>query len=87
MQAALRITTRVLPGHRVEIVAPELIDGEAVEVFVVMPEAAHKPESEPAAPAQSLMEFLDALPPGPRSAPTWEEIEHTLQEERNAWDR
>jgi len=87
MQTALRITTRVLPGHRVEIVAPELTDGEAVEVFVVMPEAAVPPERKPAVPAQSLMDFLDALPPGPRSAPTWEEIEHTLQEERNAWDR
>ncbi len=87
MQTALRITTRVLPGHRVEIVAPELTDGDAVEVFVVMPEAADVPESEPAVPAQSLMEFLDTLPSGPRSAPTWEEIERTLQEERNAWDR
>lgn len=25
MQTALRVTTRVLPGHRVEIVAPALI--------------------------------------------------------------
>lgn len=87
MQTALRITTRVLPGHRVEIVAPELTDGEAVEVFVVMPEAARRPKSEPAVPTQSLMDFLDALPPGPRSAPTWAEIEHSLQEERAAWGR
>ena len=34
MRPALRVTTRVLPGHRVEIVAPELTDGEAVEVVV-----------------------------------------------------
>ena len=38
-------------------------------------------------PLRSVLEFLDALPPGPRSAPTWDEIERRFQEERNAWDR
>ncbi len=85
MQSALRVTTRVLPGNRVEIVAPELTEGDAVEVFVVMPEA--PPQSEPNAPRQSLMEFLQSLPPGPRSAATWEEIERSLQEDRDSWDR
>jgi len=82
MQTALRVTTRVLPGHRLEIVAPELTDGDAVEVFVVMDRPA-----ETAAQPLSLMEFLDSLPPGPRSAPTWEEIERNLQEDRDSWDR
>lgn len=85
MQTALRVTTRVLPGHRVEIVAPELPDGEAVDVFVVMPAPVRS--TEPVTRTTSLMEFLDALPPGPRSAPTWEEIERNLQEDRNSWDR
>ena len=85
MQAALRVTTRVLPGHRVEIVAPELTDGEAVEVFVVMPNISYTVA--PARSAPSLMEFLDSLPPGPQSAPTWEEIERNLQEDRDSWDR
>jgi hypothetical protein len=26
------------------------------------------------------------LPPGPRSARTWDEIERQFQEERDAWD-
>ena len=30
---------RVLPGHRVEIVAPELPVGEMVEVFLVLSDA------------------------------------------------
>jgi hypothetical protein len=30
---------------------------------------------------------LDSLPPGPRSAPTWDEIERQFREERGAWDR
>ncbi len=85
MQTALRVTTQVLPGHRLEIVAPELAEGEAVEVFVVMEDATHPPV--PVTARGSLLEFLDALPPGPRSAPTWEEIERNLQEDRDSWDR
>lgn len=85
MQTALRVTTRVLPGHRVEIVAPELPDGEAVDVFVVMPTPLQS--TKPARTTVSLMEFLDSLPPGPRSAATWEEVESNLQEDRNSWDR
>ena len=84
MQTALRVTTHLLPGHRVEIVAPELPDGEAVDVFVVRPPAQ---STEAVTKTTSLMEFLDSLPPGPRSAPTWEEIERNLQEDRNSWDR
>ena len=38
-------------------------------------------------PRRSVLEFLDALPPGPRSPPTWDEIERRFQEERDAWDR
>jgi hypothetical protein len=38
-------------------------------------------------PRRSVLEFLDALPPGPRSAPSWDEIERQFQEERDAWDR
>lgn len=85
MQAALRVTTRVLPGNRVEIVAPELTEGDAVEVFVVMPEAAAKPQPEAEKP-DSIWELIQSLPPGPRSASTWEEIERSLQEDRASWD-
>ncbi len=85
MQTALKVTTHVLPGHRVEIVAPELAEEKSVEVFVVMPEAA--PAALTATTRMSLLEFLDSLPPGPRSAPTWEEIERDLQEDRNSWNR
>jgi len=40
MQSALRLETTVLPGHRVEITAPELPEGATVEVIVVLPETA-----------------------------------------------
>jgi hypothetical protein len=75
MQTALRLETTVLPGHCLEITAPELPEGATVEVLVVLPE-------KPAAARPSMLEFLATLPPGPRASPTWEEYERHLQEEK-----
>lgn len=80
MQTALRLEATVLPGHRLEISAPELPEGARVEVIVVLPE---KPQPRFA----SALEFLDSLPPGPRAFPTWEEYEKHLREEKEAWER
>lgn len=80
MQSALRLETTVLPGHRLEVSAPELPEGAKVEVIVVLPE-----KVEPR--FQSALEFLESLPPGPRAFPTWEEYERHLREEKNAWER
>ncbi len=80
MQTALRMETTVLPGHRLEISAPELPEGTKVEVIVVLPE---KPRPQFA----SALEFLESLPPGPRAFPTWEEYERHLREEKDAWER
>jgi hypothetical protein len=41
-QAAIRVKTRVLAGNRIEVSAPELIEGE--EVYVALPGPRH-PES------------------------------------------
>lgn len=80
MQAALKLKTRVLPGNRVEFAAPELPEGVEVEVFVALPET-------PAPTPGGVLDFLNSLPPGPRSAATWEEVERNFQEERNSWER
>lgn len=80
MQAALRLETTVLPGHRLEISVPELSEGTKVEVIVVLPE---KPQPH----RISMLEFVESLPPGPRAFPTWEEYEEHLQEEKDAWER
>jgi len=80
MQAALRMETTILPGHRLEISAPELPEGAKVEVIVVLP---GKPEPQ----FGSALEFLESLPPGPRAFKTWEEYEQHLREERDSWDR
>jgi hypothetical protein len=80
MQTALRLETTILPGHRLEVSAPELPEGVKVEVIIVMPK---KPEPH----FGSALEFLESLPPGPRAFPTWEEYERFLREEKNAWER
>ena len=36
MQPALHLTTKVLPGNKIEISAPELLVGNTVEVFVIL---------------------------------------------------
>lgn len=82
MQAALRLTARVQAGHKLEINSPELPEGEEVDIFVVLPTT---PKS--GSGKQFLMDFLASLPPGPRSASTWEEIERNLQQDRDSWDR
>ena len=80
MQSALRLETTVLPGHRLEVGAPELPEGVKVEVIVVLP-------AQPESRRISMLEFVESLPPGPRAFPTWEEYERHLQEEKNAWER
>ena len=80
MQTALRMETIVLPGHRIEISAPELPEGCMVEVIVVLPEVG-------AVSRTSMVELLKTLPPGPRAFDTWEEYERLLEEEKNSWDR
>ena len=80
MQAALRIETTVLPGHRLEISAPELPEGAKVEVIIVL---LARPEPR----FGSVLEFLESLPPGPRAFKTWEEYERHLREEKDSWER
>jgi hypothetical protein len=77
---SLKQTLRVLAGHRVEIVAPELIEGDVVDVVVT-------PRTNQPKPRMSLVAFLDSLPDGPRAFTSWEEYELFLREEKEAWDR
>jgi hypothetical protein len=82
MQTTLRLETTVLPGHRLEVSAPELPEGAKVEVIVVLPKEEERQHV-------SVMDFLESLPPGPspRCFPTWEEYERHLREEKDAWER
>ena len=78
MQAALRITTKVLPGKRIEINLPDSEIGEDIEVIIVLPE---KPKNK----QRRALEILDAAHKlGPFRTP--EEIDRYIQEERDSWD-
>ena len=80
MQQALRIEATILPGHRLEISAPELPEGAKVEVIVILPE-----QTVPA--WLSMLEFLATLPPGPLLFKTPEDVNRYIQEERDSWER
>jgi len=79
-KTALQLTAKVLPGNRIVISSPELREGQDVDVILLLPERQESPR-------ESIVQFLDSLPPGPRSYATWEEFEQAFQEERNSWHR
>jgi hypothetical protein len=78
MQPALHIRTLVLPGNRVEVTAPELQEGEAIEVFLVRPEAQ--------VPLVSSLQIIESLK-GHRLFQDASEVSRRLNEERDSWDR
>lgn len=62
---AIRLTTKVLPGKRIEVTSEEFNEGEEVEIIILMSAqtAPKKPEENSGA-----ADWLQSLPPGPRSA-------------------
>ena len=78
MQTALRATTTVLAGGRIELVDPQLPAGEAVDVIVLFPEI-------PATKGHSVLDVLrDA--PGQLGFGSAEDVDTYLRSERDAWD-
>ncbi len=86
-QTAIRLTTRVLPGKRVEFTAPELTEGVDVDIFVALPQETAPPAAPTGDGRVSMVDFARTVIPGPRPFATWEEYEHALQEEKDAWER
>jgi hypothetical protein len=85
---ALRVQAKVLPGHRIQLTAPELPEGETVDVIVVIPKAAPAQADVAADPQpRHVLDILASLPPGPRLFKTPEEADRYLQQERDAWDK
>lgn len=84
MRPDIHVTTRVLPGHRVEITAPDLPEGQNVEVTIRV--AANQSELGPK-PKPGILDFLNSLPPSNRTPEEWAEFEREFQRERNSWDR
>lgn len=94
-QTAFRLKTRVLPGHRIEVVAPEIAEGVDIELIVLPPstESSELQKTESADTLEALqnkvsfLDFVQTVAPGPRPFATWEAYEHALQEEKQAWER
>ena len=78
MSTTLRLETTVLPGHRLEISAPELPEGARVHVTIIVPTSQ---------PRTSMLEFLATLPPRPLLFPTPEDANRYIREERGSWER
>jgi hypothetical protein len=79
MQTALRVTTTVHPGGRIEITDPQLPSGEAVDVIVLLPELS-------AAARRSILDVL-AEAPGQILFHTPADVDTYLREERDSWER
>ena len=78
MHSAIRITTKVLSGNKVEIELPPGSVGEEVEVIVILPE-------KPQPGRRRVLELLEEIRSRHPSR-TIEEIDRELQAERNSWD-
>jgi hypothetical protein len=77
MQTAIQLRTTILPGHRVEVSAPELPEGRGATVVILL--------DDPSPPKRRLSEVLGNYPGGElfRSA---EEVDAYLRAERDSWD-
>ena len=78
MHSAIRITTKVLSGDKVEVQLPPGSVGEEVEVFVILPE-------KPKTGRRKVLEMLEEIR-SRHTSRTVEEIDRELQAERDSWD-
>ena len=78
MQAALRLTTRVQPGGKIEVSDSQLPSGEPVDVIVLFQQPG-------GAARRSIVDVLTEAP-GHLAFQTADEVDAHLREERDAWD-
>ena len=78
---ALKTTTHIIPGHRVEFRSEELTVGDEVEIVVThLAKDGNKPQFD------SAIAFLDSLMPVNRTPEEWQLIEEEFQKDRGSWD-
>ncbi|MGB7157686.1 MAG: hypothetical protein WBD40_06445 [Tepidisphaeraceae bacterium] len=82
MRSELHVTTRVLPGNRVEVQTPEIPEGQNVEVTIRVP--AEQPHI---APKPGILDLINSFRPSTRTQEEWEEFDREFQRERDSWDR
>lgn len=78
MQTALRMTTKVRTGGKLELVVPQVHAEKVVDVIILFP------SDEPSSPKRSVMEILTETS-GHRVFQTAAEVEHYLQKEHETW--
>jgi hypothetical protein len=79
MAIEVRVKTKVLPGGKIEISAPELIAGKEATIIVTVED--DKPNGQ-----HHVIDVLKNLP-GHQLFHTAEEIDTHIREERESWDR
>ncbi|MFT3879969.1 MAG: hypothetical protein QM703_09960 [Gemmatales bacterium] len=79
MPPILELKTTVLPGQRIEISSPELQVGQQLTV-TLRPVEAQPPAKD------NIVEFIKKHRKPLRSFSSWEEMEKSLQAERDSWD-
>jgi hypothetical protein len=77
MSLAVHLRTTILPGHRIEISAPELPEGRAANVFVLL--------EEPEVVKRPLWEVLGDYPGG-QVFQSAEQVDAYLKAERESWE-
>lgn len=80
MDVALQVETRVLPGHRIEVQRPELVEGQAATVLIVLHEEAEEPKR------SRLSETLRGYTGG-KLFRTAAEADAYIKAERDSWER
>jgi len=76
-KSALCVSTTILPGRRIEISAPELREGEAVDVIIV---SAHGPPDS----RRHALDLIASLK-GHRLFESPEAVDRYLDAERDSW--
>lgn len=79
MSIEVRVKTKVLPGGKIEISAPELIAGQEATIVVTVED--DKPNGQ-----HHVIDVLKKLP-GHQLFHNAEEIDTYIREERESWDR
>lgn len=84
MQSAIKLRTAELPRRRIEMTAPELHEGDEVELIVL---AGTPAASEPnGAHKQSALDIIEG-PHGRRLFQSPADVDDYLAAERDSWDR
>ena len=79
VESAMHIKTKVLPGRRIEVTSESLVEGEQVEVIIVLPAKSRRRR-------RKVLDILEATSP-PQVFKTPDDVDRYLEGERSSWDR